>query len=226
MRQRDTYHIQVANEMAYLRAAKHGNMNDLLRLGEAVQNPLIWRTAAGDATKAGHVVCMEYLIARVADDTLYDTCLRSAVAFGQAQCVEILSQKSSPDAVRSGLFQSVRMPKHGCFDVLLAQANFSHQDLFHEAVLCNNQHAFHTLLPFVDPKFNDSLALQVACLKQHSEMFDALYLVSDPIAARAHLTDHNAFTDLLDERIEQDRLNAVLTQATNNEHSARALRKI
>lgn len=221
------YNTRVANEMNYLRAAKNGSMPDLLRLDVAVQNPMIWRSAAVEAAKAGHVACMEHLIARAADDTIYDQCLRSAVVGGHAQCVEWLAPKSTLDVVYSVLLNTVRMRNHECFDMLREYAALSqHQTLFHEAVLCNNHHAFHTLLPLVDPKCNDSLALQLACLKQHIELFDKLYLVSDPIAARAQLTASNTLTDLLDARIEQDRLNAVLTQATNNEYGARAQRKI
>lgn len=220
------YNTRVANEMNYLRAAKNGSMADLLRLDVAVQNPIIWRSAAVEAAKAGQVACMEHLIARVADDTVYDQCLRAAVAFEQALCVESLAQESAPDSVNSWLIQTVQMHMHECFDALFAWTTLSHQDLFHEAVLYNNHHVFHILLPLVDPKFNDSLALQLACLKQHIELFDKLYLVSDPIAARAQLTASNTFTDLLDTRIEQDRLNAVLTQATNNEYGARVQRKI
>ena len=220
------YNTRVANEMNYLRAAKNGSMPDLLRLDVAVQNPMIWRSAAVEAAKAGHVACMTHLIARVADDTVYDQCLRSAVVGGHAQCVELLAPKATLDAVSKALLETVRMQQHGCFDALLAWAAKPHQDLFHEAVLCNDHHAFHTLLPLVDPKFNNSLALQVACLKGHAQMFDELYLVSDPIAARAQLTASNTFTDLLDARIEQDRLNVVLTQATNNEYGSRAQRKI
>lgn len=220
------YNTRVGNEMDYLRAAKHGCMDDLMRLEAVVTNPVLRCSAAGEAAKAGHVACMEYLVGLADLDDIYDHCLRNAVMGQQVLCIEAVVQKSTPNLVYMLLVTTVRTHNTTCFDAMLAHTHGSfYQGLFNEAVLSGNRQAFYTLLPHIDPKHNNSLGLQVACLKGHAEMFDVLYLVSDPIVARAQLTEHNTFTDLLDERIEQDRLNGVLTQATNNEHATRT-RKI
>lgn len=116
--------------------------------------------------------------------------------------------------------------------VLTAQPYLSDErkgDLFSLAVECRCINMVHALLPFSDPKFNHSCALQMASAIQHQEIFDLLYPLSQPTKALNEMKKYSRTFEfeMLENAIEQSKTRVNLHRAVKKSSSrAKVGRKI
>lgn len=116
--------------------------------------------------------------------------------------------------------------------VLTAQPYLSEDrkgDLFALAVECRCINMVRALLPYSDPKFSHSCALQMASAIQHQEIFDLLYPLSQPSKALKVMKKHSRSfeCEMLENALEQSKIRESLHRAVKKSASkAKTGRKI
>lgn len=212
-----------ATQHELLEAVKGGNMEEVRRL-----QPYFCRTnpslkAIGLAILYDQRECLTFLLGVVAANTSipvnFSEILHSAITSGRDECVGIVLPYVNDEDVKFQLAQLMCTQKMVGFPAMyarIAHDQRARQQVFVEAVLNNYHSCVKLLLPTVDPKFNDSLALQVACLKRHTDLIDLLYPVSDVDLVLAVLKDQSHDCSILEDKIQQERLHTTLCETTKS----------
>lgn len=218
-----------AYQQEYLQAVIDGDVPLLKRLQMGVKSLSMRCQAVDAALLYNQPDCLAFLLTQLPSDCDCSVFLQNAIIGGQQECIEtILPYVKSSDVVFQ-LHQYARNGYKEGFDALFARiANDGDQRciVFNEAVLANNCYIVNKVLPTIDPKHNNSLALQVACMKGHQDMVDLLYPLSDPYQALADMKQHKNDTSLLDEKIAQQELKEKLQCATHAQGLGAGARKM
>lgn len=202
----------------YFQSVIDGDVELLKRLQLGVTHLAMRNQAVDAALLYNQPECLEFLLMQLPSDCDCSVFLHNAIIGGQKECIEtILPYVKSSDVVFQ-LYQYARNGYKEGFDEVFARVAHDCEqccNVFHEAVLSNNSYIVNKMLPTIDPKLNDSLALQVACMKGHHDLVDLLYPLSDPYQALADMKRHKNDTSLLDEKIAQQELKEKLQLATH-----------
>lgn len=165
--------------------------------------------------------CLTFLLS-VADNNPvsvdFPKILHSAVISGRNECVGIVLPYVSDEDVKFELAKLMRTHKMVGFSSMYARISYdqaARQQVFVEAVLNNYQACVRLILPTVDPQFNDSVALQVACLRGHTDLIDLLYPLSDVGVVVKALKDQSYDCSILEDKIQQEHLHKTLCDVTS-----------
>lgn len=175
------------------------------------------------------VACVE-LLARYCSEQALDKCFKDAASEGWVEVVKTLLAFVSDNSKHFGLKLSAGSDG-GCIELLLPFANERVlQRALVYAVDSENIDNVRMLLRHADPLYNCSEALQLASRVQCQEAFDLLYDVSNPHDAYKALINNPKVTgcerEMLNERMDIDRLNAKLIKETNAVAGSERVRKI
>lgn len=155
-------------------------------------------------------------------------------------CLNYLLRPNAPLPAQADVFKhplktAVRWRHYSCVPVVLEYlSHFPIDDCrgicalgLEIAAETNNVVSAPLLLRYCCARDNNSMALQKACQWGNQEIFDFLYPLSDPNMALRGLQSREDNTTLLDERLAQERLRAILAGAVGvDEHNCASLRKI
>lgn len=185
--------------------------------------------ALGHAVGKQQIACIELLAPHCSDIDL-DKCFKDAASEGWVEVVKTLLAFVSDNSKHFGLKLSAGSDG-GCIELLLPFANERVlQRALVYAVDSENIDNVRMLLRHADPLYNCSEALQLASRVQCQEVFDLLYDVSNPHDAYKALINNPKVTgcerEMLNERMDIDRLNAKLIKETNAVAVTERVRKI
>lgn len=213
----------------YLQAVIDGDVELLKRLQMSVTS-LPMRCEAVDAALIyNQPQCLAFVLTQLPSDCDCSVFFHNAIVGGQKECIEIIVPYIKSSDVLFQLHQYARNGYKVGFDALFARIEHdfgNRQSVFNEAILSNNHYIFHKILPSIDPKHNNSLALQVACMKGHRDLVDLLYPLSDPYVALEEMKQHKNDVSLLKDKIAQHELKEKLKNATQKHDPGAVSRKM
>ena len=206
-----------AHHQEYLQAVIDGDIELLKRLQLGVTSLAMRSKAVDAALLYNQPQSLAFLLTQLPSECDCSVFLHHAIIGGQHECIETLAPYVKGSDVVYQLYQYARNGYKVGFDVLFARiANDCGErfGVFNEAVRANNSYIVDKVLPTVDPKHNNSFALQVACMKGYRNLVDLLYPLSDPYSALNEMNVHKNDTSLLREKIAQQELKDKLHRAT------------
>lgn len=216
----------------FLEAVRFGNIDMVRNLQPHFCHPYPILAAIDLAVLYDQQECLTFLLS-VADNNPisvdFPTILHSAVISGRDECVGIVLPYVNDEDVKFELAKLMRTHKMVGFSEMYARIAYdqvARQQVFLEAVLNNHQACVRLVLPTVDPKFNDSVALQVACLRGHTDLIDLLYPLSDVGVVVKALKDGSYDCSILEDKIQQERLHTTLCDVTSIYGDTHRVRKI
>ena len=212
---------------ALLKAANSGQADVVDRILQ--WEPKIDQTLCDEALHQAnlhqHHKCVALLAPHCSEQSL-NAVFKDAVIKGWVDGTKIMLEFVDSRVINVGLEWSASN-NGACLDLLasVCDASMLH-DTFMLLIDRENSEHVRKFLKHVDPKYNNSQALQWASQIQCQEVFDLLYPLSDPEAA--HRALHSLITkreqrhgreapgqiQMLEERMALDRLNAQLTEET------------
>lgn len=218
-----------AHHQEYLQSVIDGDIELLKRLQLGVTRLAMRNQAVDAALLYNQPECLEFLLTQLPSESDCSVFLHHAIVGGQHECIEIILPYVKGSDVVYQLHQYARNGYKVGFEVLFARiANDCEKRLsvFNEAVLSNNGYIVNKVLPTIDPKHNNSLALQVACMKGYQDLVDLLYPLSDPYSALSEMKMHKNDPSLLNEKIAQQELKDKLHRATEQRGLNPIVRKL
>lgn len=224
-------HITKRHE--FLEAVKYGDMEEVQRLQPHFCHTHPILAAIDLAVLYDQRECLTFLLS-VADNNnpisvSFPAILHSAVISGRNECVGIILPYVNDEEIIFELAKLMRTHKMVGFDAMYARISTNQaarQQVFLEAVLTDYQVGVRVMLPTIDPKFNHSAALQVACLRGHTDLIDLLYPLSDVDVVVKALKDRSHDCSILEDKIQQERLHTALGEVTACYGGGHRVRKI